>query len=730
MGENKVPDNPKKRDLFAELSEMSVREVESQIPGTADRETEETEGTEQKAWKNRIRTISQRKAARIKETAGKSGSLPDEPSTEKKETEKKFSVTDAEPETTEILADSVQADSPSEVRTKKEPDNNGILSDPVQADSPSEVRTKKEPDNNRILSDSVQADSPSEVRPKKEPDNNGIFSAFDRRVSSDAFKQKKDPQGSGLGKLEEELHGASRNYPEEETGTVSSLDLERELLNVRVEPSSGSGKNERPDLSEIGLEFEKNSVQNASGRSAGTDSKRLADEDTFYADIAIADNEKSGPVNEPLKGERYDPMEEERERQEKKDRLIRIILFMALMLVAGALLTYVTFIRDSGKSDSGTSKNIASGSTEKDGSRTSESAGTESDGTSTESAVTEDVGDISTEDLSAYLSEMPAEGTEIVSTADAVYSYEQMVKDLYFLTNRYPDIIRTNIAATTLDQRAVYEVLIGNPEGSMHVVVTYGMRGDEYITTLLAMRQLEYYCQERSKGNVYRNHNYKEIFADVCIHVLPMVNPDGVTLSQFGIESLRTKAAKDSVKACYKYDKAAGLTDQSLEAYLLTFGANASGVDISKNFPAGWDEYTGGAVQPSFEGYKGPSAGSEPETQAVMNAANDMTKGIVIYRATGNVIYWDYGSEGTVHEEGQHLAESLATRSGYPLTVLPKYDSTDAGGCADYFIEKGIPAVSLVVGEGTSPVDISAFPDIWTANLNILPMLANLYTNG
>ena len=242
MGENKVPDNPKKRDLFEELSEMSVREVESQIPGTADRETEETEGTEQKAWKNRIRTISQRKAARIKETAGKSGSLPDEPSTEKKETEKKFSVTDAEPETTEILADSVQADSPSEVRPKKGPDNNGILSDPVQADSP------------------------SEVRPKKETDNNGIFSAFGRRVSSNAFKQKKDPQGSGLGKLEEELHGATRNYPEEETGTVSSLDLERELLNVRAEPSSGSGKNERPDLSEIGLEFEKNSAQNASDR--------------------------------------------------------------------------------------------------------------------------------------------------------------------------------------------------------------------------------------------------------------------------------------------------------------------------------------------------------------------------------------------------------------------------------------------------------------------------------
>ena len=659
MGENKVPDNPQKRDLFAELSEMSVREVESQIPGTAERGTEETEESAQRSWKNTIRTISQRKTAWTKGAEDTSESLSDAFITEEK-------------------------NQTAENAVKSEPDSgkSGISAGSVQTGSPDAVRTKADPDH------------------------------------------------SGIGALEKELLGATKNHVEEDAKTISSLDLERELLSVRAESSSRSEKDARPDLSGISLEFEKNNEQSTSAGKVRPNGNVLSDEDTFYADIAANDIETRGPVNEPLRGERYDPLEEERERREKKDRLIRIILFTALMLVAGVLLTYVTFIRDSGKSESGTSKNIASGSTEKDGSRTSESAGTESDGTSTESAVTEDVGDISTEDLSAYLSEMPAEGTEIVSTADAVYSYEQMVKDLYFLTNRYPDIIRTNIVATTLDQRAVYEVLIGNPEGSMHVVVTYGMRGDEYITTLLAMRQLEYYCQERSKGNVYRNHNYKEIFADVCIHVLPMVNPDGVTLSQFGIESLRTKAAKDSVKACYKYDKAAGLTDQSLEAYLLTFGANASGVDISKNFPAGWNEYTGGAVQPSFEGYKGSSAGSEPETQAVMNAANDRTKGVVIYRATGNVIYWDYGSEGTVHEEGQHLAESLATRSGYPLTVLPKYDSTDAGGCADYFIEEGIPAVSLVVGEGTSPVDISAFPDIWTANLNILPMLANLYTNG
>ena len=682
MGENKVPDNPHKRDLFAELSEMSVREVESQIPGTAGSGKDETEESEQRSWKNTIRTISQRKAARSKEAEEAFGSLMNASLTEEKK-------------------------------------ENDQITDKPEAGSGREG----------VSTGSMQTGKPGEVKLETDSGKAGLKEGAAQTGSPDEVKLENDPDKAGIGALEKELLGASKNLAEDvEPG--ASLDLERELLSVKAESTVRSEKDVHPDLSEIGREFEKRNEQRASSRETGTDGKEISDEDIFYADIAAKSNVTKEPVSEPIRGERYDPLEEERARREKRDRLIRIILFSALMLVAGALLTYVTFIRDSGKKASVSSKSTVSASSTKSGSAVSDSAGTESGGTLTDSAPEESVEDISTEDLSVYLSEMPAEGTDIVSTADALYSYEQMVKDLYFLTNRYPDIIRTNIAATTLDQRAVYEVLIGNPDGSMHVVVPYGMRGSEYITSLLAMRQLEYYCQERSKGNVYRNHNYKEIFADVCIHVLPMVNPDGVTISQFGIDSLRTKAAKDSVKACYDYDKAAGLTDKSLDEYLLTFGANAAGVDISKNFPAGWSKYTGGAVQPSYQGYKGLSAGSEPETQAVMNAANDRTKGVVVYRATGNVIYWDYGSEGTVHGEAQHLAESLSTRSGYPLTALPKYDSKDAGGCADYFIEEGIPAVSLVVGEGTSPVDISAFPDIWTANLNILPMLANLYTNG
>ena len=95
----------------------------------------------------------------------------------------------------------------------------------------------------------------------------------------------------------------------------------------------------------------------------------------------------------------------------------RIILFTALMLVAGVLLTYVTFIRDSGKKPADSVKSATAG-TGKNDSLPSESSGTGSGGSLTDSASKETVEDISTEDLSVYLSEMPAEGTEIVSTAE------------------------------------------------------------------------------------------------------------------------------------------------------------------------------------------------------------------------------------------------------------------------------------------------------------------------
>jgi hypothetical protein len=42
------------------------------------------------------------------------------------------------------------------------------------------------------------------------------------------------------------------------------------------------------------------------------------------------------------------------------------------------------------------------------------------------------------------------------------------------------------------------------------------------------------------------------------------------------------------------------------------------GVDLNRNYPPGWDSSCGGSTAPSSDTYRGPSAGSEPETKTMM----------------------------------------------------------------------------------------------------------------
>ncbi|MBP3879096.1 MAG: hypothetical protein J6D46_02155, partial [Lachnospiraceae bacterium] len=338
-----MADNPQKRDLFAELSEMSVREVESQLPGTAERDKAETEKSGQRVWKNRIRTISQRQPERTKEVPDTSAGMPDAFRAEDK---------------------------------KEEPEKS-----PAGAAGPG--RSAGDADPGQSAADAGPGNSTADAR-KEEPGKSPAGAAESGRSAADA--------GSGISALEKELLGATGNPVEEEVRTDSSLDLERELLSVRADASRNAGKDVHPDPDAISLEFEKKE-KSSSEKNTGADNV-ISDEDTFYADIAGTQPEKKGPVNEPLKGERYDPMEEELEKREKKDRLIRIILFTALMLMAGALLTYVTFIRDSEKKASDSSKVTTSRKAESIESAASGTAAAESGTASTSSIPAETVEDI------------------------------------------------------------------------------------------------------------------------------------------------------------------------------------------------------------------------------------------------------------------------------------------------------------------------------------------------
>ena len=348
--------------------------------------------------------------------------------------------------------------------------------------------------------------------------------------------------------------------------------------------------------------------------------------------------------------------------------------------------------------------------------------------------------DISTRDLSEYLTEMPADGASICSTKSTLYSYDQMVKDLYFLTVRYGEYISMGVIGNTMDQRAIYQAVIGNANATKHIVIYYALDATDSIDTVLAMNQLEVYCKARKNGTAYKSHSIDSIFEDVCIHVIPMANPDGVAVNQYGLDALRTDEARASVQAAYDADVAAGRTTEPIESYLKTYIANAAGVDLGCNFDIGWEEYTSGPETPSASGYKGTAPFSEVESQAIANLVDSVSTAAVIgYGTAGNEIRYDYEYDGPAEQGvsnvtdigGESLATSLGAKTGYEAVVTPKFDERNAGGASQYFLHvKQIPAVTVKTGSGEPPLDETQMSSIWSANSEILQMIGNLYTNG
>ena len=101
-----------------------------------------------------------------------------------------------------------------------------------------------------------------------------------------------------------------------------------------------------------------------------------------------------------------------------------------------------------------------------------------------------------------------------------------------------------------------------------------------------------------------------------------MVNPDGVTISQKGVDGISDAVLKSQLEDCYQQDLVSGNAYSDSRQYFALWKANARGVDLNRNFDAGWEEYTG-AANPASECYKGTSPASEAEAQAILSVSQN-----------------------------------------------------------------------------------------------------------
>ena len=319
------------------------------------------------------------------------------------------------------------------------------------------------------------------------------------------------------------------------------------------------------------------------------------------------------------------------------------------------------------------------------------------------------------------------EALGIVDVSKVKYGYSEMVDDIEKLSNKYSDKMSYSVIGSSHDGRNLYAITLGSPDADKQIIVSAGIHGREYLTPLLVMKQLEFYLYNYETAE-YGGIPFSQIFEEYQFCILPMCNPDGVTLSQFGIGAIRSIELKDTIRAIYESDKSRGYTSDSLDKYLHYWKANARGVDLNRNFDTSdWSELAYVSV-PSFRNYKGESRLSEPETKAMADYVNSLSNPVLslAIHSQGKIIYFDCGQEDA--QPSLKLAQSISQLSGYKIDYESRRDAAFDDWC---IMSKGIPSVTVETGDYdvTEPLQLWQFKLIWTATRDLWVHVAAEYMN-
>jgi predicted deacylase len=185
------------------------------------------------------------------------------------------------------------------------------------------------------------------------------------------------------------------------------------------------------------------------------------------------------------------------------------------------------------------------------------------------------------------------------------------------------------------------------------------------------------------------------------IHLVPMVNPDGVV-------AMRKLLSGDKDG---EYGR-----------------PNANGVNINRNFPFGWGG-NGADVMPGNGNYRGPAPASEPETRAVVDHfASHRPSVFVDWHNSGgmNLHPWDETTEDGPTSAGQRdVAARISTINGYDAMRSAELYPTSGGTTGWAHGELGAASLTIETG-GEDFLTDAGYDTIRRENMPALFELASI----
>ncbi len=278
------------------------------------------------------------------------------------------------------------------------------------------------------------------------------------------------------------------------------------------------------------------------------------------------------------------------------------------------------------------------------------------------------------------------------------------------LVKTYP-FLRSETLTTTAYGRPVRTVVVG--EGPRQVIFTAAHHANEWITATLLLKFVEELAEAVRTGGKIWGVNGENIVKYGTVHVIPMVDPDGVDLVTGAIGP-----------GTLEYDTARTLSeDYPGIPFPKGWKANLLGVDLNLQYPAGWlmareIKFSQGYTRPGPRDYVGRAPLSQRESFALAEYTREVDPALVLaYHTQGEVIYWQF--KDIPVPGAKALGEEFAGISGYALEDTP-YESAFAG-YKDWFIQTfRRPGFTVEVGRGENPLPLDQFDRIYRENLGIL----------
>ncbi|MBR2937281.1 MAG: hypothetical protein IKB80_02130 [Oscillospiraceae bacterium] len=270
-----------------------------------------------------------------------------------------------------------------------------------------------------------------------------------------------------------------------------------------------------------------------------------------------------------------------------------------------------------------------------------------------------------------------------VLTPTTKYTYDQMYADMGKLQALYPDLISLSTIGKSELMRDIPVMIVGNTDAKYHILVQAAIHGREHFTAWIAMAMMDSILKQGA------------LPSDVCYHIIPMSNPDGVFISQSG------KLEERQIQV-YELDLDFGHTNSSTTEYATQWKANACGEDINRNFMAGWD-VSNERDEQSAQKYRGETPFSASEARALRDYTLSRTfHATISLHSHGSVLYYQYGTKQPVNRLSYSLAQAVQGVTGYVPTA---YDNTSGAGYKDWAMEElGIPSLTVEIGSAATPI--------------------------